>query len=229
VIGGVTGNLAIDCAELTRKELRTLLGSCMVQGDPYIEVFAGSDSLPEAKRDVEPFFELLRLFMLDSLKHRVLFRGAVSIGDFFSVDRETNTIMGPAVTDAAEWYGRADWFGINATPHASIVLRSLLDGKAPPDDLAHLIVDYDVPLKDSTKPLTLKAVNWPKSFYLKGHRPEGHATTKSLFLEMLTPFPKPRGTESKYINAIKFFDEIVKAQELGKKVKTLQVFTSASS
>lgn len=38
--------------------------------------------------------------------------------------------------------------------------------------LDHVLVDYDVPLKDkSTR--KLKAVNWPKGFYIGGLRPRG--------------------------------------------------------
>jgi hypothetical protein len=43
VIAGVTGNLAIDCALLTRRQARTLVASWIGQGDLYIAVFVLSE------------------------------------------------------------------------------------------------------------------------------------------------------------------------------------------
>src|SRR2546425_12171246 len=103
-------------------------------------------------RDVRAFFTLLRKFLVDSLVHRVLFRGAIAIGAFYT-NEETNTVMGTAVTDAAAWYDRADWIGVHATPHTSLLIGSLEDYDAK--KLEYLIGVYDVPLKDGP-PLNMK-------------------------------------------------------------------------
>ena len=116
--------------------------------------------------DILHFCLLLRKFMVDSLVQGILFRGSVSIGNFY-VDDHSNTVMGTAVTDAASWYDSADWVGINATPHATMVVKALLHGGK---DLDHVLVDYPVPMKGCPS-LELKAVNWPKTFYVKGLRP----------------------------------------------------------
>jgi hypothetical protein len=50
--------------------------------------------------EVRHFSILLRRFQVDSLLHGILFRGSISVGRFH-VDDESNTVMGPAVTDAA--------------------------------------------------------------------------------------------------------------------------------
>src|SRR5437773_847617 len=53
-------------------------------------------------KEVSAFFLLLRKFMVDSLQNGILFRGAIAMGTFYA-DKDTNTVMGEAVTDAAAW------------------------------------------------------------------------------------------------------------------------------
>lgn len=168
--------------------------------------------------NVKHFCQLLRKFMVDSLVQGILFRGAVSIGKFY-VDDESNTVMGTAVTDAAAWYNAADWVGINATPHASLVIQALLQGSK---DLDNVFVDYPVPLKDRL-PLILKAVNWPKAFYVTGLRPvKDDEDPRAKCLELLTAHRVPKGTELKHFNSVTYFDYCIKlwkAQKQKKKIK----------
>lgn len=104
--------------------------------------------------------------------------------------------------------------GIQSTPHASMFIRSLLD-KRPPSakNLDHVLVNYDVPLKGGTK-LGVKAVNWPKGYYIDGLRPPGAGLTRALVAGALTDKPIPKGTESKYSNTLDFFDYVEKEQRL---------------
>ena len=161
---------------------------------------------PATVKDFEDFCLLLRKFVVDSLAQGILFRGAISTG-LFHVNAKANTVMGPAVTDAAAWYNSADWIGIMATPLATLHMRSLIaQSKA---DLDHVVVDYPVPLKSQTSN-SLKAVNWPKAFYVHGLRPlaEGE-NPKAKCLSLLARHGVPRGSESKYFNTIAFFDYCV--------------------
>jgi len=59
---------------------------------------------------ISDFFTIMRKFLVDSLANRILFRRSIAIGSFYA-NEETNTVMGPAVTDAASWYdqSRVDW------------------------------------------------------------------------------------------------------------------------
>jgi hypothetical protein len=77
-----------------------------------IEVFTFNDTIliaynvnaeECAPRQIRTFFLILRKFFLDSLSQGLLFRGAVAIGTFY-MDKESKTVMGQAVTDAAAWY-----------------------------------------------------------------------------------------------------------------------------
>jgi hypothetical protein len=153
--------------------------------------------------DVEHFCLLLRKFMVDSLARGILFRGSLAVGRFY-VDDDSNTVMGSAVTDAAAWYSAADWVGINATPHATLVVQALLEQKG--GDIERVLVNYNVPFKNGTA-LMLKAVNWPKAFFVKGLRPGGdQENARAKCLSLLTAHGTPKGVEAKQFNSIAFFD-----------------------
>jgi hypothetical protein len=158
--------------------------------------------------DVGYFSSLLRKFLMDSIVNGILFRGSMSIGQFY-VNDETNTVMGRAVTDAAAWYDSADWIGINATPHATLAIQGLPVKEV--DELEAVLIDYAVPLKDGSS-TSLKAVNWPKAFAVKNLTPcVGGEDRRAKCLSLLTQHRVPKGTESKYFNSMKFFDHCIKA------------------
>ncbi len=166
----------------------------------------GTEEIPTFD-DVQHFCLLLRRFEVDSLINGILFRGSVSVGKFH-VDDDTNTVMGAAVTDAAAWYNRADWIGINATPFASLFVQSLVDQTR--GDLEHVLVDWDVPLRDTNDSRSLKALNWPKLFVVPNLTPcadgEHH---RAKCATLLTVHGVPWGTELKYANTMKFYDHCV--------------------
>jgi hypothetical protein len=164
--------------------------------------------------DVTTFGFRLRAFMMHSLQNEILFRGSISVGAFYGVDDHTNTVMGPAVSDAAAWYNQPDWIGVSATPHASMFIQSLLEQS--PDDHEMIIIDYDVPLKGRPA-VRVKAINWPKAFWVSGLRPDRPQSARAILLSLLARHQTPIGTESKYYNAIAFFDHVVTTQKLGKK------------
>jgi hypothetical protein len=170
---------------------------------------------------VQEFCQVLRTFMTLSIRQGILFRGAFAVGDFFEVNEQTNTIMGPAVSDAAAWHGRANWIGINATPHATIAIQSLME--ASPESharsLDRVLVDYDVPLtdKNTTGEKTarrLKVLNWPRGLFVIRPRPYGLAAVRAQLLKLLAEHRIPVDTELKYFNSIEFFDHVNQMQGL---------------
>jgi hypothetical protein len=162
-------------------------------------------------REVEQFCHVLRAFETHSIIRGTPFRGALAVGDFYIGDERT--VLGPAVSDAASWFEAADWIGIHATPHSSILIQSLLE-KRPETSLDHVLVDYDVPLKRDKSTRRLKAVNWPKGFFVRGLRPAGIGTTRGLVLSAFAQGRVPKDTELKYFNAIQFFDAVERSQDL---------------
>jgi hypothetical protein len=161
-------------------------------------------------QDVEAFGELIRRFEVRSLANGILFRGSIAIGHFYA-DSDTHIVMGEAVADAAAWYERADWIGIAATPQATLIIQSLIEQGH--NDIGRLMVDYSVPIKDGPA-IILKAVNWPKAFFVRGMTPCAHGENKrAKCFSLLAQHGIPSGTESKYFNSIKFFDHCCRLLE----------------
>lgn len=160
---------------------------------------------------ISDFFRIMRKFLVDSLAHRILFRGAIAIGTFYAND-DTNTVMGEAVTDAAAWYDKAEWVGVHATPRATLVIRRRQEHENNTKE--NVFLDYAVPLKQGVTVLT-KAVNWPKVFFVNSISPCTDGTKpKEKLLAFLTRHQVPWGTENKFFNTIQFFDYVVKKQRL---------------
>lgn len=184
-----------------------------------VSVFTFNDTLlivyltntPATLKEVRRFGELLRRFTVKSLADGILFRGSLAIGQFHCVDNGTNTVMGDAVSDAAAWYDRADWIGITATPQATLIIQSLCEQED--GDIDRLMVDYEVPLKDQSV-CSLKAINWPKAFTVKGMTPCGPGERpRAKCLSLLAKHGVPKGTESKYSNTVAFFDHCEKLRQ----------------
>ncbi len=163
-------------------------------------------------REVEQFAHVLRLFETKTIIETIPFRGALGIGEFYVGDQQT--VLGPAVVDAASRYEDADWIGIHATPHATMLIRSLLEQQTGVD-MKHVLVEYHVPLRDGRSSTDkLLCINWPKGFYLRQIRPDGLGRTRGLVLGALAKRRVPKGTESKYSHTIEFFDHIESEQHL---------------
>jgi len=140
-------------------------------------------------------------YLFASLGLGILYRGAFSIGNYIS-DRESNTVMGEAVTDAAAWYEKSEWMGVSSTPGTNNVLEYELMGDLK--DIRQL-VDYPVPMKDKRK-LDLYTIAWPLNFLDIADVDRANKD----FLSQLIENPIPFGTEQKIINTKTYFSYIEK-------------------
>ena len=189
--------------------------------DTILIVLACGEERPSSE-EIQAFVSVLRKLLVDSLKRRIMFRGAFAIGPFYE-DSATNTILGKAVTDAAAWYDKADWIGILATPRTTVLIDHLLEKLGKP--MQSILVTYDIPLSSGSV-IKLWTVNWPKVFWVASITPcmSGEKPRES-FLQLLSAFRIPRETESKHFNAISFFDHVAKQLKLKnqphKKTRTL--------
>lgn len=181
--------------------------------DTILIAFKTNSQPPELKQIVA-FFTILRKFLVDSLTHKILFRGSVAIGTFYA-EKDSNTVIGQAVTDAAAWYDKADWIGIQATPKATIIIQRWVEKDS--ETKGHLMLDYDVPLKDG-KSVSVTAVNWPQVFFVDSLTPCSQSEKpREKLLQLLSEYSVPLGTEKKFFNTIAFFDQAVKQlQKQGK-------------
>jgi hypothetical protein len=203
---------AATLAEKHLKRFDKLRLSRFAFQDTVIICYRLDDTSPRCIPDFETASHLLRAFEMLSLRRGVLFRGAYSLGEVFHVSEADNTVMGPTVSDAAAWYEKADWIGIHATPGASATSDELI--RRATDDLAHLLVQYPVPMKDGSS-LNLRAINWPKGFYVEDLAPlgSGRGREKLQALLDLQP-PSSDATRRKHGNAVAFFESVHAAQDL---------------
>jgi len=146
---------------------------------------------------------LLRRTIPLALQNGLRLRGAVAVGEYI---QDENSVLGPAIADAASWYEQAQWIGIVATPHCGMQLDLLYETKfrrRRPHALDPWYVQYEVPLKEGRRE-TLWAVSWPAQYRKKKYTLG--SSDRGKFLRHVAKFSVPLGTESKYWNTITFFD-----------------------
>lgn len=225
--GALKSYLLDDNCELFKNSLRPTVSAQF--GDTLLYAWNFDDKSDVAK---SVFIDTLMMWLADLLssgiEQQVYYRGAISFGQLLIADN--NTVLGPAVTDAAAWYEQADWFGAVATPlcgytfdYFKLVREDISPGdygkelsKISHDTLnismaaeiwAKALVRYKVPLHEGEKEMW--AVSWP---YAK-HRNEKNkiGNTKKALFAAISVLPKslPRGVERKYENSIKFFDHCI--------------------
>ncbi len=120
-------------------------------------------------------------------------RGAVSFGDYWENEE---SIVGPAVSDAANWHDEMDWIGIALTPTAGLQYDPGTDEK---DTIVprRSFVKHDVPFKSKTVPLY--SINWP-------YHPD--APSREDLVKLFTARPIPFVAEAKYRHTIEFYDKV---------------------
>jgi hypothetical protein len=209
---------------LKRYEPRRLL--TFTFNDSVVIAYLVDDMSLKSVAHFETACHMLRGFQTLSITRGILFRGAFAVGEVYRADLVKNTIMGPAVSDAAAWYASADWIGLSATPHATMFFDGLIPQLTT--DLKHLLVPHEVPLKNGERP-RLRAVNWPKGFYVEGLSPEGvRVSGKTQIRTLLSQHRIPRGSEAKYANTVAFFDQVYVDQELAKLERPAEPSPAAS-
>lgn len=146
---------------------------------------------------------LMQNYLFHSMEEGIVFRGAFSIGSYLD-DAASNTVMGEALTDAASWYEKSDWFGLASTPRTNNVLELLFyENKHQLAD-PMFALQYPVPMKDG-RAIDLYTVSWAgRFFHNKAKHPE------KTFLDTIQKLPVPLGTESKHINSKKYFYEVAR-------------------
>jgi hypothetical protein len=169
-----------------------------------------SDNKTKTKmNDLEIFAivsEHIQIIFNWGLSHKILFRGAISCGDYI-VDK--NIILGPAIFDANNWCEVTDWFGIICTPKARFWLELKIEelGKKNADlsnAIADYYISYDVPL---SKPLDNEKV---KNFLTFNPYCQDNSDEPSLqtFLGWINEIPINKENERKITNSVQFFKDV---------------------
>lgn len=148
---------------------------------------------------------LMRRYLFHSIEQGILFRGAFSIGSYIE-DGETNTVMGEALTDAAQWYEQAEWMGIASTPRTNSVLEYYFNAQSLASP--NFITPYPVPMKDGST-LGLYAISWPGAFHDKHFfKKSKKESPRKWFLEILKDLSFPRQATQKYQNTKDYFSYV---------------------
>ncbi|MCB2426785.1 hypothetical protein [Methylophaga pinxianii] len=157
---------------------------------------------------------LINGMIVNGIHKGFLLRGAISVGDFL---HDENTLIGPAITDSAEWFEEADWFGCITTPSCTLKINSVINGMSVFGmPISHDYIDYEVPLK-SGKTIRVLSTNWPALFSQvtlitnSKSNDAGNIENVEVFLRAsiryhLSCLRIPKGTESKYKHSLDFFD-----------------------
>lgn len=146
--------------------------------------------------------------MSAAMDRKVFLRGALSIGNYLYGGSQSNTVLGPAVADAASWCEVAEWIGVAVTPSAGYYLNQ---SATNPNELRHHsqfhffhqqpYIKYPVPLKGGHHN-ELWTLMWPRTFF-DNQKPD------SIRQRLATHFAgssMPKGTESKYANTWAYVD-----------------------
>jgi hypothetical protein len=147
---------------------------------------------------VQYIFVVLAYFYIAALDGGILFRGAISIGEFIKQD---NVALGPAIADCAAWYDQFEFIGAAATPFSTQYIRHLYcQSQGNSDDPwtidATEMILYDVPTKNGTQ--SLFAVNWPA--YLAYRTVPKPCDFLKEYFSLIHKYSVPIGTEEKFRN-----------------------------
>lgn len=96
-------------------------------------------------------------FMSATMTNGLHFRGCLSYG---LIIRARNSIIGPAIDEAAEYHTLQQWVGISAAPSVHKILEKIDQSKLKLGNEGQRYVQYDIPLKNSTEKNGW-AINWP--------------------------------------------------------------------
>jgi hypothetical protein len=140
----------------------------------------------------------------------ILFRGAMSYGKYVTDDE--NSVIGPAVTNAAEWYDKPQLVGVMVEPDTA---RWLYEAKEKAiwsnkkyrlKEVFSLYPQFVV--KPSSKIATW-SVLWPLELIRRHNKDWDHDAPiepRARLISYLNKLPVPPGAEVKYVNTLAYFD-----------------------
>jgi hypothetical protein len=161
---------------------------------------------------------IINSFVCASIKLGILFRGALSIGKYLET---IDVMLGPAITDAANWYDQPDMIGVMLTPAATNRVRA--EYKINSESTQYFVESpdsnlllYDVPISrrdgKSSTPVRTYTANWPK-LHIVAASPTEYKDALLWFYNRIRSLPVPLGTESKYSNTEAYIKKSVECTE----------------
>ena len=140
---------------------------------------------------------LVAPMILNGIFKGVYFRGVISIGRFYQTQ---NSIIGPAVDEAAEWYTHMEWIGVSTAPSAHFTIEKLVNVN---EDVSKWFIKYKIPTKTGSSEEGW-AVNWPRL------SPEGVVgggmSVYELIVNAFARQPISISAMPKFLNTLKFVE-----------------------
>lgn len=140
---------------------------------------------------------------VDALQEGIPLRGALSFGHAVYDDR---VAVGPAVSDAAGWYEEANALAVVVTPRTGLILD--VYDRQNTQLVSQAFATFDFALKQAQTRQQLWTVAWPavlRERCLASGIPEADIRPR-LLTTLHSLFTMPRGTETKYYEALRFYD-----------------------
>lgn len=140
---------------------------------------------------------------VDALQKGIPLRGALSFGHAAYDDR---VAVGPAVSDAAGWYEEANALAVLVTPRTGLILD--MYDRQNPGLMAQAFTKFDFLLNGTQTQQQLWTVAWPavlRERCLASGIPEADIRPR-LLSTFHRGFGMPKGTETKYYEALRFYD-----------------------
>lgn len=138
----------------------------------------------------------------DALYQKIVFRGAMSVGEYI-IHEDSNSILGPAIIDAARYYEKFESIGIILTPNSSAVIDNLSKQRSPWLSL----IKSEIPFKDK-KQREVYVINWPNAFCKEDYSEIKVKKVKKDFQKIMSELHIPSGTEQKYNTANELFERV---------------------
>jgi hypothetical protein len=176
--------------------------------DPHISIFNDTIIISiECNNDEYNVIKALgvatRKLIIDGIDHGILYRGAIGYGEYL-INKDENTVIGSATTDAASWYESIEMIGIIMTPrcYMKFLADYIKDDKKP--DQYYL--KYNTETKNGK--LESFCVNWPKVLFVESIKPNEciKDNEKAYLLNKLSSIKVPIGTEKKYYNSLEYYN-----------------------
>lgn len=148
---------------------------------------------------------LLNILFVTAVRSGILYRGAVSIGEFVE---DGEVALGPAIADAAAWHEDLEFIGCILTPTLTTWVKAEVRAHDPsasprPESFSENLFLWGAPTK--TGPVGTYVLNWPAWVEVVT---EAKATDPiRWYYEQIRRLGIPKGTEGKYRNTEAFLHE----------------------
>ncbi|MFA5148850.1 MAG: hypothetical protein WC491_06980 [Candidatus Omnitrophota bacterium] len=152
---------------------------------------------------------IIRCLIADAIDKGILFRGAISIGQYME---SKDVALGPAIVDAADWYDKMNQAGVMLTPSASTYLKAELVKIHGENYNENRPVDWlileDIPLNNGNS-IRAYVLNWPQSA-ININCAIDNKPPLMWFYNRMRKIPVSFGSEEKHKNTEEFFKKEVK-------------------